>query len=339
MKIEKNYPLQNLNTFGLEVYAKYFISLSTLDDAIHFFRNHAYRNEQTLILGSGSNILFTTEKFNGLVVKNEIPGIHVVREDEHHFWVKAGGGVVWHDLVESCLKANFGGIENLSLIPGTVGAAPIQNIGAYGVEIKDVFEALEAVEMATGEKKYFHHKDCHFGYRDSVFKHELSGKYFITNIVLKLRKEPVLNTGYGNVREELEKLNKTNPTIRDVSDVIIKIRTSKLPDPAVKGNAGSFFKNPVIPEKKMENLRMKFPQMPQFAQSDGNVKIPAAWLIEQCGLKGHRYNGAVVHHQQPLVLVNENNARGTDLLRLAAIVQEQVRQKFDIDLEPEVRIV
>ncbi len=339
MEIEQNYPLQKLNTFGLEAFAKYFIRLSSLDEAIQFFKDNPFKNEEILILGGGSNILFTAPTYDGLVIKNEIHGIYVIREDDHHYWVKAGSGVIWHDLVESCLKANFGGIENLSLIPGTVGAAPIQNIGAYGVEIKDVFEALEAVEVATGDKHYFHLNDCHFGYRDSVFKNKLKGKFLITNIVLKLRKEPVLNTSYGNVREELQKLNKTDLTIRDVSNVIIQIRKSKLPDPAIKGNAGSFFKNPLISGNHLENLQKVFPDIPWFSQENGKVKIPAAWLIDQCGLKGHRFSGATVHLNQPLVLINDNKATGADLLNLAEFVQTQVKSQFDIRLEPEVQII
>lgn len=339
MSIKKNHSLRRLNTFGLEVSAKFFTEIQSVDKAVAFFKEGRLRQEEHLILGGGSNILFSENFFDGLVIRNNIPGIHVVKEDDQNFWVKAGGGVVWHSLVESCLKANFGGIENLSLIPGTVGAAPIQNIGAYGVELKDVFEALEAIDVVTGEKRYFRREECQFGYRASIFKRDLSGKYFISNVVLKLSKHPVINTSYGNIREHLDKLDKKELTIRDVSGAIIQIRKAKLPDPEVKGNAGSFFKNPVVPEGLVNDIKKRYPQMPSFDQTAGLKKVPAAWLIDQCELKGTKHNGASVHTAQPLVIINDHQATGQDLIELSKIVQEKVKQKFNIKLEPEVRIV
>jgi len=339
MELIKNFSLQKFNTFGLEVYAKYFIEISSTEQAVKFFKEKYSKKEEILVLGGGSNILFTQNKFDGIVIKNNIPGIHVVKEDEHFFWVKAGAGVSWQTLVESCIRANFGGIENLSLIPGTVGAAPIQNIGAYGVELMDTFEALEAIDVSTGEKRYFRKEECHFGYRDSIFKKTLKGRYFITSIVLRLLKEPILITYYGNVQEKLNKLNKDNYTIRDVSDVIIEIRRSKLPDPETKGNAGSFFKNPVIPIELFNAIKKSFPDIPSFDQGQDLKKVPAAWLIDQCDLKGYKHKGAAVHIHQPLVLINNDHATGQDLMELSEIIIEKVNNQFDIHLEPEVTFV
>jgi UDP-N-acetylmuramate dehydrogenase len=339
MELSKNYSLQKLNTFGLDVTAKFYTEVSTLEQVISIFKGGQLNHRNKLILGGGSNILFLEDFYDGVVLKNNIQGIHVVKEDNRHFWVKAGGGVPWHELVESCLRANFGGIENLSLIPGTVGAAPIQNIGAYGVELKDVFEALEAVEISTGEKRFFRHEDCQFGYRDSVFKNELHDMYFIANVVLKLTKHPVINTTYGNISHKLKELHKHEPNIRDVSDTIIHIRQSKLPDPAIVGNAGSFFKNPVISGDLYSNLKVQFPEIPSYDMETGHKKIPAAWLIDMCQMKGFTHKGAAVHTNQPLVLINNKNATGKDLIELALIIQNKVKGKFNIELEPEVKIV
>lgn len=339
MELKQDFPLQKFNTFGLDVRAGHFLEIKSTEEATDYFKNHHNRKEKTLILGGGSNLLFSENKYDGIVIKNNVPGIHVVKENEQFFWVKAGSGVLWHSLVESCINANFGGIENLSLIPGTVGAAPIQNIGAYGVELKDVFEALEAIEISTGEKKYFRNEECQFGYRDSIFKRELKDKYFITHIVLRLSRNPVLNISYGQVQEYLKELNKNQYTIKDVSDVIIKIRQSKLPDPAVKGNAGSFFKNPVISQELLNAIMISYPDIPYFEQADSQKKIPAAWLIDQCQLKGYQHKGAAVHVNQPLVLINNNHATGKDIIELSKKVQEKVFSTFGIQLEQEVSIV
>jgi UDP-N-acetylmuramate dehydrogenase len=339
MNLERNFSLKKYNTFGLEVRAKYFVDIRSVEQAIKFFRENYSNSEHRLIIGGGSNVLFTENNYDGIVIKNSIIGIHVVKEDDHFFWVKSGAGTNWHKLVQSCVKANFGGIENLSLIPGTAGAAPIQNIGAYGVELKDTFEALEAIEVASGEKVYFRPEDCKFGYRDSVFKQEYKGKFFITNIVLKLWKEPKLNTSYGKVKEYLDALKKKEYSIVDVSEAIIKIRQSKLPDPAITGNAGSFFKNPTITDKKLRDIQKSFPEVPYFNLEDGHYKVPAAWLIDQCQLKGYKHQGASVHKDQPLVLINENNATGKDIWELSRYVQEHVKDLFNIYLEPEVSII
>ncbi|MCK5369846.1 MAG: UDP-N-acetylmuramate dehydrogenase [Cyclobacteriaceae bacterium] len=338
MVIKNDFSLQKLNTFGLNVTAKHFVELNSTDDVIEFFKSERQNNERTLILGGGSNLLFTKD-FDGFVIKINIGGIHVVKEDEHHFWVKAGAGVIWHDLVESCIKANFGGIENLSLIPGTVGAAPIQNIGAYGVEIKDTFEALEASNLETGEKKYFKNQDCNFGYRDSIFKNELIDKYLITNVILRLTKQPILHTNYGKIQEVLHELAKEKITIEDISDAIIKIRQSKLPDPEKVGNAGSFFKNPIIPIELLNALKKSYPNIPSYEQPGSLVKLPAAWLIDQCHFKGMKHKGAAVHINQPLVLINHNNASGRDIVELSMKIQQKIKNEFGITLEPEVRII
>ena len=338
MEIKNDFSLRKLNTFGLDISAKYFIELNSTVEANEFINSNKLNKERTLILGGGSNLLFT-QNFDGTVVKVNIGGIHVVKEDKNHFWIKAGAGVVWQDLVESCIKANFGGIENLSLIPGTVGAAPIQNIGAYGVEIKDTFEALEAIELETGKKRYFTIQDCNFGYRDSIFKKELKDKYLIINVVLRLTKQPVLSTQYGKIQEILQQSGKEKISIRDVSEAIIKIRESKLPDPEKVGNAGSFFKNPIIPNELLNALKKSYPEMPSYKQSENMVKIPAAWLIDQCHLKGMKHKGAAVHINQPLVLINQNNTSGHNIVELSMKIQQKIKNKFGITLEPEVRII
>ena len=337
MKIVNDFPLKKLNTFGINVKAKYFTELNTIEEAQKFIRKHK-KFEEKLVLGGGSNLLFTRD-FDGIIIKVSIGGIHVVKEDADHFWIKAGAGGVWHDLVESCIKANFGGIENLSLIPGTVGAAPIQNIGAYGVELKDTFEGLEALDLKSGEKQYFKTHECKFRYRDSIFKSELRDQFLITNVLLRLTKNPVVFTDYGTIRDMLDKAEIANPSIRDVSNTIIKIRQSKLPDPDKVGNAGSFFKNPVVAKEVSIDLQKAHKDIPSYEQPEGFVKIPAAWLIDKCNFKGVTYNDAAVHTEQPLVLINRKNAKGQDIVELSKKIQQKVHNKFGISLEPEVRII
>jgi UDP-N-acetylmuramate dehydrogenase len=338
MNIQKDIELQKYNTFGLSATAKYFIEVNSATEADELINSDLFKKEKSLIIGGGSNLLFTHD-FNGIVVKANIGGIHVVKEDDDFFWVKAGAGVVWHDLVESCIKANFGGIENLSLIPGTVGAAPIQNIGAYGVELKDSFEALEAIDLNSGEKKYFRNHECQFGYRNSVFKNELKDSILITNVVLRLYKKPILNLEYGNIKQVLEQKGLDDITLRDVSDAIIKIRQSKLPDPKEIGNAGSFFKNPIVPHELFNRIKDSYPEIPSYKQDEGNMKIPAAWLIDQCNFKGFKHKGAAVHDLQPLVIINKDNASGLDIVELAHIIQNKVKEDFGISLSPEVTII
>jgi UDP-N-acetylmuramate dehydrogenase len=338
MEIIPNQPLEQYNTFGVQATAKQFIAVKKVAEAVEILQGKKSKNVPLMILGEGSNVLFTGD-FEGLILKNEIGGIHVVREDDDYVWVKAGGGVIWHQLVESCIRAGFGGIENLSLIPGTVGAAPVQNIGAYGVELREVMEALEAYELKTGKKRYFRNNECRFGYRDSIFKNELRQQFIITNVILRLDKTPKFNLSYGVLQETIEPVHPGKLTLRHVSDAVIKIRSSKLPDPSKTGNAGSFFKNPNVSRQTYHRLRMKHPDLPGFEQDEDNVKIPAGWLIEQCGWKGKRLGNAGVHENQALVIVNYGGATGKEILDVAEKIRASVLKRFGINLIPEVNIL
>ncbi len=343
MNIQENVSLKLYNTFGIEAKACQFAEIRSVDDLQEILRNPAYASLPTLIIGGGSNLLFT-RNFEGLVLKISIQGIEAVREDAQHVWLKAGAGVSWHQLVLYSIEQGLGGIENLSLIPGTVGAAPMQNIGAYGVEIQDTFDSLEAVERQTGALKTFYAQDCHFGYRESVFKNVLKDRYIITSVTLRLSKQPVINTSYGDIEKILAQRQSENghhfvPGIREVSDAVICIRQSKLPDPAVIGNAGSFFKNPVIPQQQYEQLKKTFDQIPGYALPDQTVKVPAGWLIEQTGWKGKRVGDAGVHDRQALVLVNHGSASGEEIKALARQIQASVYEKFGIEIMPEVNMV
>ncbi len=334
IEIHRNFPLKSLNTFGIEAKAEELVivrSLAALHQLIQLKRSPIQ------VLGGGSNILFTGD-LPGLTIKNEIDGIEVFIENKHDALIKVGGGVVWHDLVLWAVEQGFGGIENLSLIPGTVGAAPIQNIGAYGVELKDVFHSLEAYDLNTGESSVFHHSDCHFGYRDSVFKQELKGRFCIANVYLQLQKIPKINTAYGDIQRTLEGWDIKKPSIRDVSNAVIHIRQSKLPDPAVIGNAGSFFKNPELESVDFQRFSEKFPDAPNYSQPDGRVKVPAGWLIEKAGWKGKRFGDAGCHIKQALVLVNYGTAKGEEILALAKKIQASVLEQFGITLTPEVNV-
>ena len=342
MQILRDISLQPYNTFGIDVSARYWVTITSVDDLQELLRNPAYQSLPKLILGGGSNVLFTQD-FEGMVVKMDIQGIEVVEENEDYGWVKAGAGVNWHALVMHCIEQGYGGIENMSLIPGTVGAAPMQNIGAYGVEMKDVFVSLEAVAIATGDVATFDHARCQFGYRNSIFKNDLKGKYIITSVTMRLHKQPVINTAYGDIEKMLTQLVADRPgavpTIRDVSQAIISIRQSKLPDPAQIGNAGSFFKNPVISRQHYDTLVAQHEGIPGYPVSDQTVKVPAGWLIEQCGWKGKRLGNIGVHDKQALVLVNHGGGQGSDIRNLACQIQDSVRQKFDITIEPEVNML
>jgi UDP-N-acetylmuramate dehydrogenase len=334
MKIHRHFPLDKLNTFGLSARAEQFARVRTVA-ALHQLIS---RNRGPFhILGGGSNILLTGD-LAGLTIKNEIKYTHIEKEDKQSTWVSAGGGTVWHKLVLWCIKKNLGGLENLSLIPGSVGAAPIQNIGAYGVELKDVFEYLEAIELSTGELHRFSTDDCLFGYRDSIFKQALRGRFFIIKVVLRLSKIHQLHTSYGDIQRTLREMGVENPTIRDVSKAVIRIRRSKLPDPAVLGNAGSFFKNPEITPAQFQSLKSRFPNILHYDMPNGQVKIPAGWLIEQAGWKGYRSGDAGCHERQALVLVNYGHAKGAEILDVAQKIQASVLSRFGIALSPEVNI-
>ena len=338
MLIHNNFNLKALNTFGIESYAKYYIELNEEVEFKTLLTNSVFVNSEKLILGGGSNILFT-KNFNGFVLHNKIKGINITEDSANHQIVKVGAGENWHEFVLWTIEHRLGGLDNLSLIPGCVGASPMQNIGAYGVEIKDTFHQLEALDLNTGDKKVFSNNDCNFGYRESIFKNKVKNKYLITNVFFKLKKTPILNTSYGAINEELTKLNILRPTIKDVSDAVIKIRQSKLPNPKELGNAGSFFKNPEIDVEKYENLKKVFPKLVSYALPENKYKLAAGWLIEECGLKGFEINNAAVHVKQALVLVNKGNCSGKDVLELSNYVIQKVFNKFGVNLEREVNII
>ncbi len=337
MKIQKNISLKPFNTFGINVSTKYFAEIKHIAD-IDVLRRNAIFNEKKLILGGGSNILFT-QNFDGLIIKNSITGKGIIKENESAVYVKVNAGENWHQFVLLCVENNWAGIENLSLIPGNVGTSPMQNIGAYGVELKDVFHSLEAYNIKTAQIETFTHSQCQFGYRESIFKKALKNKYIITSVVFKLSKKGKINISYGAIEKVLEEKNISSPTIKDISNAIISIREAKLPDPKKIGNAGSFFKNPVINISHFEKLKKAFPNMVSYPISKTKVKIPAGWLIDNANWKGKTYNNEFgVHKNQALVLVNYNNAKGIDIYNLAKQIQEDIFKKFEIELEMEVNI-
>jgi UDP-N-acetylmuramate dehydrogenase len=338
MKIEKNISLKPYNTFGIDVKAKFFSEIYDELQLKEILSSDEYKSLPKLILGGGSNILLT-KNFDGLALKISIPGIEIINEDDESVVIKAGAGETWHKLVLFCVGKNYGGIENLSLIPGTVGAAPLQNIGAYGQELKDVFDNLNGVYIDDAQSTIYKKDECKFAYRDSIFKNELKNKFIITYVTLQLSKHPVINISYGNVKSELDKLGYNHIGIKEVSDVITKIRQSKLPDPAVIGNAGSFFKNPEVSEEKFNQLKENFSDIVGFKLENGKVKVPAGWLIESCGWKGKKVGNTGSHEKQSLVLVNYGSASGEEVLNLAEKIKESVVDKFGIELKEEVNII
>ncbi|WMJ74918.1 UDP-N-acetylmuramate dehydrogenase [Cytophagaceae bacterium ABcell3] len=338
MNIEKKYSLHELNTFGIEAYADFYTTFHSVEQLKEIIGSPIYKDNNKLILGGGSNVLFTQD-FKGLVLKNNIKGIAINKEEGDKVILTAGAGEIWHNLVLYCVEKGYGGIENLSLIPGTVGASPMQNIGAYGVEIKDIFESLKAVDALTGETKEFTPEECCFGYRNSIFKKEFKGRYIITHVSLRLSKNPLINVSYGAISDTLKAMNIANPTIKDVSNAIIHIRQSKLPDPKEIGNAGSFFKNPEIPLVQFQQLKKQFHDIVSYPVSPSLVKVPAGWLIEKCGWKGKTFGNIGVHKKQALVLVNYGGGKGIDIVQLSKDIQASVKEKFNINLEPEVNII
>ena len=334
----KHVSLKKFNTFGIDASADILIEVVDIQGFKDVMRRVAAEHVEPLILGGGSNILFTKASYPFVII-NKLTGIEKLDENEDFVWVRAGAGEIWHDLVLFCINQGWGGVENMSLIPGTVGAAPMQNIGAYGVEIKDVFDSLEAIDLESLEEKSFSNSDCEFGYRESVFKKELKGKYFITSIILKLTKNHKVNISYGAIGDVLATEGISNPTIQQVSDAVIQIRQSKLPNPEEIGNAGSFFKNPVINADQFEMLKKKYPDIPNYAQPDGKVKVPAGWLIQQCGWKGSREGAVGVHKNQALVLVNYGKGKGDDIRKLAMKIKKSVKDQFEIDITPEVNMI
>lgn len=336
MQVLENFPLKDLNTFGVAANARYyaaFDSIASLNDILS-----KYPGQPLLILGGGSNVLLTKD-FEGLVLKNDIRGIRKVSEDAEFVYIRAGAGENWHEFVLHTIEQGWGGLENLSLIPGCVGASPMQNIGAYGVEIKDVFEQLTAFHLNERSNYTFRAQACEFGYRESVFKRKYKGQFVIADVTFRLRKQPVLNTSYGAIAAELKARGIEHPTIRDVSDVVISIRQSKLPDPKETGNAGSFLKNPSITIPQFDALKKQYPDIVAYLNPDGTMKLAAGWLIEQAGWKGYRQGDAGVHARQALVLVNHGQATGAEIVALSEQIIASIKEKFGVELEREVNIV
>lgn len=338
LTIQSNVSLKSYNTFGIDVTTRYLVEVDNDEDIQTLLQLPNIQTLPKLILGGGSNLLLTQD-FNGLVIKIKIKGIETIKEDQDHVWLRVGAGENWHEFVMYCVERGLGGIENLSLIPGTVGAAPMQNIGAYGVEIKDTFDRLEAVDIATGVKRIFTNTDCRFGYRDSVFKNEAKEQYIITYVQFRLDKNPVFHISYGDIQKTLEQIGVKELTIKAVSDAVIKIRRSKLPDPAEIGNAGSFFKNPEISASQYEALKSEYPDIPGYVVNEDIVKVPAGWLIEQCGWKGKRFGNIGVHTRQALVLVNYGGGKGQEIKQLSEKIQISVQERFGICLHSEVNFV
>lgn len=332
--MQENVSLQPYNTFGIDASAEQFKPITNLQE----LKQTLKQQQPALILGGGSNMLLTGN-VKGLVLKNEILGIDILKETSKEAIVKVGAGENWHEFVLWTIQQNLGGIENLSLIPGTMGAAPIQNIGAYGVELQQVFVELEAVYLKSGRRRIFQLEDCQFGYRDSVFKRRLKGKVFITSVTLRLTKKHTLNLKYGAIQQTLADMGVSTPTIKDISKAVIQIRQSKLPDPAELGNSGSFFKNPELPAKQFSELQQRFPEIVFYELPNNQVKVPAGWLIEQCGWKGKRVGNTGAHSKQSLVLVNYGGATGEEVWNLAMEIKASVAKKFGISLTPEVNII
>lgn len=337
LNIQQNISLKSYNTFGIEVLARHFISVQSVDELQEVLTLTEHPNK--FILGGGSNMLLT-KNIDALVVHIDIRGKDIVKQDTHHVEIQCMAGENWHEFVLWCIDNDLGGLENMSLIPGNVGTAPIQNIGAYGTELKDTFISCDVIDINTGQLRTFTKKECHFGYRNSIFKNELKGKYIIISVNFKLTTgNHEIKTSYGAIEKELAENNIVSPTIKEVSDAVIAIRQSKLPDPKKLGNSGSFFKNPIVTKKAFDHFYKSNPTAPFYTVSDSEIKIPAGWLIEQAGFKGKRFGDAGVHKNQALVLVNYANASGTEIWELALKIQARVKEKFGIEIEPEVNVI
>jgi len=337
MTIQNNISLLNFNTFHIEAKASYFVEVANENEFIELVNKGHTQQFNTMILGGGSNMLLTQD-FNGLIIKNNLKGIEILKESNEHVFVKAAAGEVWHEFVLFCIERNFGGIENLSLIPGSVGAGPIQNIGAYGVELKDVFFECEAIHFKNGTKRTFQLNECKFGYRESIFKHELKGQYFITSVTFKLSKKPQFRTDYGQIQSELDKMGVNSLSVKAISDAVCAIRSSKLPNPAEIGNAGSFFKNPVISKSQFEKIKEQYPDVSSYPAGN-DVKIAAGWLIEKAGWKGKTLGNYGVHKNQALVLVNYGGAKGKEIFDLSEQIIQSIYDTFGVQLEREVNII
>jgi len=336
MQVQENFALKPCNSFGIDARARFFTAFSNVQQLSTVLGN--YNRTPLLVLGGGSNILLTRD-FDGLVLKNEIKGIIKTGEDDDNIYIKAGAGENWHEFVLHCIRNNWAGLENLSLIPGCVGASPMQNIGAYGVEIKDIFHQLNAYHIEEKSNYVFREKDCDFGYRESVFKRKYKDEFVITDVTFRLRKKPVFNTSYGAIEQELQQMGVKDLSIKAISDAVIRIRSSKLPDPKEIGNAGSFFKNPSVSKEKYVQLQQTNDAIVGYENADGSIKLAAGWLIEQCGWKGYRDGDAGVHSRQALVLVNYGLATGNEIYALSEKIVQSVQDKFDVLLEREVNII
>jgi UDP-N-acetylmuramate dehydrogenase len=336
MQLLQDISLKPYNTFGIDTTAEYFAELDD-EGLLPSITSDVLLPEQKHILGGGSNILLT-KPVKGLVLLNKTKGITVEKEGEEHIWLNVSSGEVWHEFVLYAINKNWGGIENLALIPGTVGAAPMQNIGAYGVEAKETIESVTCWHWEEEVFMTFRNEDCVFGYRDSIFKHQLKEKVFITSVTFRLNKKHTFNTKYGAIEQELEKMGITQPSIKAIADAVIAIRSNKLPDPKQIGNSGSFFKNPVIEKVLYDEIRTTYADMPSFPAGASHIKVPAAWLIEQCNWKGYRKGDAGVHVKQPLVLVNYGNTNGNEVWQLSEEILQSVKKKFGIVLEREVQV-
>jgi UDP-N-acetylmuramate dehydrogenase len=337
LQIEENVSLKNFNTFGIEASARYFVEINSEEELAELFMDPQWHQTERLVIGGGSNLLLVKD-FEGLVIRMNIRGI-VHRINHEEVLVEAGAGENWNELVNYCVDHGFAGMENLTLIPGSVGASPIQNIGAYGVELKDVFESCRAFEIRTGDVKAFSKEDCHFGYRESVFKSALKGQFIITSVKFKLSATPRLNLSYGVIEQELGNRGITQPSIKDVSAVVAAIRVSKLPDPSTIGNSGSFFKNPVITVERFKAIEENYPEISNYPAGEGHVKLAAGWLIEQCGWKGKVIGHTGTYKNQALVLVNHGGASGQEIYDLSSQIIDSVYQKFGVTLEREVNII
>ncbi len=337
MEIVPNFSLKKYNTFGIEAKAKQFVAVHSVQDLKTILQEN--KSQKKFILGGGSNMLLTKD-IDALVIHIDLKGKKIIEENDDFVWVESQAGESWHEFVLWTIDQNFGGLENMSLIPGNVGTTPVQNIGAYGTEIKDTFVSCEAMTIENQEMKTFTKDECHFGYRESVFKNEVKNQYIITSVVFKLTKtNHKINTSYGDITSELEKNNITNPTLKDVSNAVIAIRQSKLPDPKELGNSGSFFKNPILLKSDFEKIHQQFLEMKYFDISETEVKVPAGWLIEQAGFKGKRFGDAGIHKNQALVLVNYGNATGQEILNVSKNIQETIFKTFGIHIEAEVNVI
>ena len=335
--LQNNFSLINHNTFGLNAFARYYLTVETSDDLLEFFNKEGiFKNEKRLIIGSGSNLLFINN-FDGFIIHPEINGIQVIHEDEDFVEVEAGAGMEWDKFVYYCVTNGWYGVENLSFIPGTVGAAPVQNIGAYGIEVQSVIATVKGLDLQTIEFKTLNQQQCNFGYRTSIFKDQFKDNFMVTSVVFRLSKRPVFTLNYGVLEAEVDKIGPKN--LQNIRQAVIAIRKSKLPDPLIVGNAGSFFKNPIVSESAAAKLKGEYPEIPIFPFEPGKVKIAAGWLIEKAGWKGKSVGNCAVHDQQALVIVNKGGATGKEIFDFSEMIMEDVFKIFDIKLEREVQVI